>query len=74
MSFNESDFTSLASRDVACQLSGSAADYRNDPSLEVAWACQVGHRFWIPSQNFCLDLFFFIFVLLKRLKFSAIFG
>ncbi|VDK65413.1 unnamed protein product [Anisakis simplex] len=44
MSFHESDFTSLASRDIAAQLSGDAQQYVNDPSCEVAWACKAAER------------------------------
>ncbi|KHN84379.1 Protein PBDC1 [Toxocara canis] len=44
MSFKESDFTSLASRDIAAQLTQDVQQYANDPSCEVAWACKAAER------------------------------
>lgn len=49
MPLEENEFSSIISRDIACQLTGDASKYQNNPTLEVAWACNVS--FFIFSRN-----------------------
>lgn len=44
MPLDQNDFSSLISRDIACQLTDDASKYHNDPALEVAWACNAAER------------------------------
>ncbi|VDD86149.1 unnamed protein product [Enterobius vermicularis] len=44
MPLEENEFSSIISRDIACQLTGDASKYQNNPTLEVAWACNAAER------------------------------